>query len=127
MLPISLLIPKYIQNILNNRALTALFDYGGTVSLTHEHMLLTEVEQIISRTQNFTSLAGDNQSDRQVLLQDIVLPEFKCMAYIKHHLFQIFIGPCSYDIILGQDFYEKYSFTLILMIIQLIVWTCQSQ
>ena len=69
--------------------------------LIHERVLLTEVKPIISTTQNFTTLAGDFQSNRQVLLKDIVLPEFKRKAYIKDHLFQIFIGPCSYDIILG--------------------------
>ena len=77
LLPISLLIPKYIQSIPNYKALTALFDSGGTISLIHERVLLTEVKPIISTTQNFTTLAGEFQSNRQVLLKDIVLPEFK--------------------------------------------------
>ena len=101
LLPISLFIPKYIQSIPNYKALTALFDSGGTISLIHRQVILTEVKPIISTTQNFTTLAGDFQSNRQVLLKDIVLPEFKRTAYIKDHLFQIFISPCSYDIILG--------------------------
>ena len=32
LLPISILIPKFIQNITNHKVLTALFDSGGTVS-----------------------------------------------------------------------------------------------
>ena len=112
LLPISLLIPKYIQNVPNYKALMALFDSGGTISLIHERVLLTEVKPIISTTQNFTTLAGDFQLNRQVLLKDIVLPEFKRTANIKDNLFQIFIGPCSYDIILGRDFLQKIQFNI---------------
>ena len=52
----------------------------------------------------FTTLAGEFQSNRQVLLQVIVLPEFKCTVYFINHSCQVFNGPCSYNIILGQDF-----------------------
>ena len=82
----------------------------GTISILHKQVLLSEVKPIISRTQNFTRLAGDFQSNRQVFLQDIVLPEFKCRAYIKDHIFQLFIGPYTHDIILGQDFLQKLQF-----------------
>ena len=88
----------------------ALFDSGGTISLIHERMLSTEVTPSISTNQIFTTLAGEFQSNRQVLLQDIVLPEFKRTAYIINHTCQVFIGPCSYDIILGQDFLQKIHF-----------------
>ena len=80
--------------------MAALFDSGGTISLTHKHMLSTEVPLLINTNQIFTTLAGEFQSNRQVLLQDIVLPECKCTAYIINYTCQVFIGPCSYDIIL---------------------------
>ena len=35
LLPISILIPKYIQNVPNHKVLIALFDSGGTISLIH--------------------------------------------------------------------------------------------
>ena len=36
LLPISILVPKYIQNVPNHKVMTALFDSGGTISLIHE-------------------------------------------------------------------------------------------
>ena len=50
LLPISILIPKYIQNVPNHKVLIALFDSGGTISLIHKHMLLTEVTPSLSVT-----------------------------------------------------------------------------
>ena len=67
-------------------------------------MLLTEVKPIISRTQNFITLAGHFQSNQEVLLQDIVLSELKHMAYFKNLTCQIYIGLCFYDITLGRYF-----------------------
>ena len=101
LLPISILIPKYVQNIPNHKVLTVLFDSGGTVSLIHERVLIPEVKPLIGTNQIFTTLAGQFQSNRQVLLQNIVLPKFKLTAYIDNHTCQIFIGSCHYDIILG--------------------------
>ena len=110
LLPVSIIIPKYIQNIPNQKVLIALFDSGGTITLVHEHVLLTEVKPFINIKQRFTTLAGEFQSNRQVVLQDIVLPEFKCTAYINNHTCQVFLGLCSFDIILRQDFLQKAHF-----------------
>ena len=74
LLPISILVQKCIPNVPNHKVMTALFDSGGTISLIHEHMLSTEDTPSISVNQIFTTLAGGFQSNRQVLLQDIVLP-----------------------------------------------------
>ena len=112
LLPISILVPKYIQNVPNHKVMIALFDSGGTISLIHERMLSTVVTPSISVNQIFTTLAGEFQSNRQVLLQDIVLPEFKRTAYIINHTCQVFIGPCTYDIILGRDFLRKIHFNI---------------
>ena len=110
LLPISLLVPKYIQNIPDHKVLTALFDSGGTLSLIHEQILLSNIVPLIGPTQNFTTLAGDFQSNQQVLLEEIVLPEFKYPSYIDSQQCQVFSGPCCYDIILGHDFLRKVHF-----------------
>jgi hypothetical protein len=47
LLPISLLIPKCMQNIPTFIVLMALLDSQGTITLSHERMLLTEVCEII--------------------------------------------------------------------------------
>ena len=108
LLPISIIVPKYIPNIPNHKIITtALFDSGGTVSLIHERVLIPDVKPSIGTNQIFTTLAGQFQSNRQVQLQNIVLPEFKRTAYINNHICQIFIGSCHYDIILGRDFLRK--------------------
>ena len=104
LLPISLLVPKYIQNIPNHKVLTALFDSGGIISLIHKRRLLPNIVPLIGRVQNFTTLAGNFQSNQQVLLEEIVLPEFKRTSYIDNQQCQVFSGPCCYDIILGRDF-----------------------
>ena len=107
MLPISIFIPKFIQDIPNHKVLTALFDSGGTVSLIHERILSPNVKPSIGTNQIFTTLAGQFQSNRYVRLQNIVLPEFKRTAYIDNHDCQIFIGPCYHYIILGRAFLRK--------------------
>ena len=113
MLPITILTPKYIQNIPNPKVLTtALFDSGETVSLIHERVLIPEVKPLNGTNQTFTTLSGQFQSNRQVLLQNIVLPEFKRNADINNHTCQIFIGSCHYDIILGRDFLRKIQFNI---------------
>ena len=118
LLPISLLIPKYIQNIPNYKALTVLFDSGGTMSLIHKRVLLTEVKPIIGTSQNFTTLAGDFRSNRQVLLKDIVLPEFKRTAYIKTTYSKYSLVHVHMTLFSDETFYEKYSLILTLTIIQ---------
>ena len=40
---------------------------------------------LIGPTQNFTTLAGEFQSNQQVLLEEIVLPEFKHTSYIENN------------------------------------------
>ena len=117
LLPISLLVPKYIQNIPNHKVLTALFDSGGTISLIHERVLLPNIVPLIGLIQNFTTLAGEFQSNQQILLEEIVLPEFKHTSYIDSQQCQVFSGPCCYDIILGRNFYTKSTFILIFKII----------
>ena len=60
--------------------------------------------------QIFTTLAGKFHSNQQVLLQEIVLPEFKRTAYIDIQTCLVFTGPCTYDVILGCDFLCKLHF-----------------
>ena len=110
LLPVSLFIPKYIQGIPNQQVLMALFDSGGTISLIHACTISTEVIPIVGDNQIFTSLAGKLHSNQQVLLQEIVLPEFKCTAYIDKQICLVFTGPCTYDVILGCDFFCKLHF-----------------
>ena len=52
LLPVSLLIPKYIQSVPNHKVLTALFDSGGTISLIHERVLLPNMVPLIGPMQN---------------------------------------------------------------------------
>ena len=63
LLPISILIPKFIQNIPNHKVSTVLFDSGGTVSLIHECILSPNVKPSIGTNQIFTTLAGQVQSN----------------------------------------------------------------
>ena len=87
-----------------------MFDSGGTISLIHKRILLPNIVPLIGCIQNFTTLAGDFQSNQQALLEEIVLPEFKCTSYVDSQQCQVFSGPCCYDIILGRDFLRKIHF-----------------
>ena len=44
LMPISLVIPEYKQDFPNQKVFTALFDSGGTISLIHESVLMTNVK-----------------------------------------------------------------------------------
>ena len=90
LLPKSIVIPKYIQDVPNLKVFTALFDSSGTILLIHKHILLTNVKPMKTKNQIFTTLADEFQSNTQVLLQDIVLPEFKHTAYINSQACQVF-------------------------------------
>ena len=55
-------------------------------------------------------LAGEFQSNHQVLLDKIVLSEFKHTAYIDNQQCQVFTDPCYYFIIFDCDFICKVYF-----------------
>jgi hypothetical protein len=96
LLPVSLLIPKYIQSIPNHKVLMALFDSGGTISLIHKFVLLPDIVPLIRPIQNFATLAGDFQSNCQVSIEEIVIPKFKHTANIDSQQYQVFTGPYCY-------------------------------
>ena len=83
-LPVPLLNPKYIQSIPNHKVLTTLFDSGRNILLIHECVLLPNMVPLIGPMQNFTTLADEFQSNCQVVFEEIVLPEFKYIAYIDN-------------------------------------------
>ena len=62
LLPISTIIPKFIQDIPIHKVLTTSFDSGGTVSLIHKHVL-TDIKPFKGTSQIFTTLAGQFQSN----------------------------------------------------------------
>ena len=95
----SLFIPKYIQGIPNQQVLTASFDTGGTISFIHAHAISMEVIPTIGNNQIFITLASKFHFNQQVLLQEIVLPEFKSTAHIDKQTCQVFNDPCTYVII----------------------------
>ena len=104
LLPISLLIPKYIQSLPNHKVLMALFDCGGSISFIHKFVSSPNIIPVIGSIQNFITLVGKFKSHHQISLEEIVLSEFKHTAYIDSQQCQEFNGLCFYDIILGCDF-----------------------
>ena len=127
LLPISLLIPKYIQNVPNHKVLIALFDSGGTITLIHERVLMTGVTPFISTNQIFTTLAGEFQSKKKSCYRTLYFQSLNVW-----HIFKAMHAKCSLDhtlMILFSDeiSYEIYIFILILTITQSIVWTCLFQ
>ena len=103
LLPVSILIPQFIQFTENTVALRALFESGGTVTLVHAQVLTNSVIPTQSNTQTFTTIARQFELKQRVLFQNIVLPEFKLTAKIDSHSCQIFNSPCAFDIIIGRD------------------------
>jgi hypothetical protein len=65
---------------------------------------------LIGPIQNITTLACEFQSNPQVFLEEIVLPDFKCTECIDSQQCQVFTGPCCCDLILGHDFLLKVHF-----------------
>ena len=118
LLPISLLIPKYIQNVLNHKVLIALFDNGGTITLFHERVLMTRETPFISTNQIFTTLAGEFQSKKKSCYRTLYFQSlnvrhiFKAMHAkysLVHTLMILFSDEISY---------RKYIFMSILTITQ---------
>ena len=64
LLPLSIIIPKYIRNIPNQKVSIALFYSGGTITLVHQRVFLTDVTLSINRNETFTTIAGEFQSNR---------------------------------------------------------------
>ena len=73
-------------------------------------MLLPKIVPFIGPTQNFTTLTGEFQSNWQVLLKGIVLPELNHTSYIDSQQCQVFTCPCWYDKIFGHDFLLEIHF-----------------
>ena len=84
LLPISILILKYIQNVLNNKVLVAVFECRGTITSIHERMLLIEITPLISTNQIFTTLASEFQSSKKSTYKTMF---FQCLN-VPHSIFK---------------------------------------
>ena len=96
----------------------ALFDSGVTITLIHECVLITEVTPLISTNQIFTTLAGEFQSNRQVLLQDMYFQSLNVQHMFKAMHAKYSLVHALMIINLDEIPYGKYIFILILTITQ---------
>ena len=74
LLPVSILIPQFIQFTENTVALRALFDTGGTVTLVHAQALTNSVIPTQSNTQTFTTITKQFESKQRVQLKKNYTP-----------------------------------------------------
>ena len=74
LLPVSILIPQFIQFTENTVALRALFDSGGTVTLVHAQVLTNNVISTQSNTQTFTTITKQFESKQRVQLKKNYTP-----------------------------------------------------
>lgn len=58
------------------------------------------------------TLAGTLKTNRYVIMNEIVLPEFDRNKRVDKQGAFVFDGPCNYDIILGRDFLSTIGLTL---------------
>jgi len=93
--------------------LRVLFDSGGSCT----YMSLQALPQgcipaELGIPTEAITLAGPVETNKFVMLNDIVLPEFDRNKKIKKQGAFIFDGDTNYDIILGRDFLERIGFKL---------------
>lgn len=106
--PSTLLVAASIQRHDSRRVLRVLLDSGGTNTLIHNRVLPRGAVPVAGfGERKFRTIAGDFQSRRAVTLRDIVLPEFDKTRRVDDIEAYVFDSPCSYDVILGQDFLSK--------------------
>ena len=91
-----------------------LFNSGGSHTMIHEIALPLNVSPVLSQLgrQKMQTVAGLFETNREVQLQEIILPEFDKTKQIDGQTAHVFNSPCNYDIILGRDFLSKAGITL---------------
>ena len=103
-IPSTLLVARRIQHKESKRLLRVLFDSGGSHTLIHSHCLpLGATPTLLSAKQSLQTVAGTFASQRQVYLEEILLPEFDSKTRIEGLHAYVFDAPCNYDVIVGRD------------------------
>ena len=108
-IPTTFLILTFKQKKLNKKLLRCLFDAGGSHTNINKRSLpegikVTKINDAI----NATTAAGPFKMDEEVLLKNVILPEFSKSFKIDSFSATIFNSPGSqYDIILGRDMLKQ--------------------
>jgi transposase InsO family protein len=106
---VGIMTAKVIQGISNDAPLKVLFDTGSDLTLFNERALPKNAKpKLHQKTQNVTGVHGTSTLKRQVLLENMSLPEFSPTQRIPGPIrATVFQNPDSnYDIILGMDFMQ---------------------
>ena len=92
--------------------LLVLLDSGASGSWINKASLPHNVVPTIVDTVTGKTMAGEFTSNRQVRLQQFVLPEFSKHRVMPELVARVFEQPCRYDLILGRDALDRFGFIL---------------
>ena len=102
--PGTIMIAKWIQGVESKRLLHVLFDSGGLHTLIHKRALPKGAHPTAGGQLILKTASGVLKTNQEVILKDIMLPEFDRTKRIDQQKASVFDQPCQYDIILGRDF-----------------------
>jgi len=112
-LPTSYLVARMIGNKISQRMLRVLFDSGGSCTWISSRALPHGcIPDVLTNPTRSVTLAGSVETNKFVMLYDILLPEFDRNKKIEQQGAFVFDGPCNYDIILGRDFLQMIGFKM---------------
>ena len=111
--PLTILMARSIGGVENTVPLRALLDSGADKTILHARCLQPGMHpRVTTRSVNTTMGTRDHVSE--ILLEDLVLPEFSRTKHISYPLWaDIFDAPtCRYDIIIGRDLLRRLGIVL---------------
>ena len=94
LIPFSSIIPDTVQNVRFQHPLLVLFDSGSTTSWFNRKTLPTGVHGTTVESITGSTIVGTFNSNQQVHLTNLVLPEFQCNHFIPDLNCCIFMAEC---------------------------------
>lgn len=99
---------KSINGVRCDKLLKCLFDTGGSVSMAHSSVVPRDAKLFDTDRVNIcNTIAGNYKPTGKITATALQFPEFDANLAVTSHDFLVFEPPCTYDLILGNDFLNK--------------------
>ena len=105
--PCTIMHAHKIQGVYYELPLRVLLDLGSDDSHFRSTAIPAGIKPKLGKNKTGTTISGISNSNREVILQELIFPEFSSHYTIKDHTFSVFDAPSFYDVIIGRDLLYK--------------------
>ena len=105
--PCTIMHAHQIQGQYYEIPLRVLLDLGSDDSHIKSTAIPKGINPKLGPTKYGTTISGISNSNKEIILQDLIFPEFSSHYTIQSHTFNVFTAPSYYDVIIGRDLLYK--------------------